>query len=201
MVKRAGAYSRRLYLRVLAQRELSVVVQVFDQHGARAEIRTTVVVYPARSSSSEATASILNNADALIRLGEWCEGLAHIASSLRQTLVNTSYANTELRPKAAEIILNVYRQEMPPVDSQMLRKARLLEVATRVTVTEVGGSGDLQVKPALFRTQIFLVMTLFSRKFSRSQERSSITLLLNPFSRQLTSEQQRNQYFFSRPKS
>ena len=39
--------------------KLTVVVQVFDQNGARAESRTTVVVYPGRSSSSEATASIL----------------------------------------------------------------------------------------------------------------------------------------------
>ena len=136
--------------------ELTVVVQVFDQSGARAESRTTVVVYPGRLSSSEATASILNNADALIRLGEWSEGLAHLASSLSQTLVNASFATTELRPKAAEIILNVYREEMPPVDSQMLRTARLLEVATRVTVTKVDGSGDLQVELAFISDADFL---------------------------------------------
>ena len=142
--------------RASTKSELTVVVQVFDQNGARAESRITVVVYPGRSSSSEATASILSNADELIRLGEWSEGLAHLASSLSQRLFNLSYANTELRPKAAEIILNVYREEMPPVDSQMLRIARLLEVATRVTVTEVGGSGDLEVAPAFTSDADFL---------------------------------------------
>ena len=38
----------------------------------------------------------------------------------------------------------------------MLRIARLLEVATIETVTEVGGSGDLQVEPAFISYADFL---------------------------------------------
>jgi protocadherin Fat 4 len=118
-------------------RELAVLVRVFDGKGAFAESTAIVAVYP-RQFSAEL---VLADSKALVDLGHWSSGLARIASALSQMHKNGSYDNSQFRRKAAELVIRVYNDEIPRVDSQMIHIARLLEIATSSDALDVGAFG------------------------------------------------------------